>query len=643
MNYVIDYDICAVAVCIFIFISIFIKKETRHASNKVFLMLAVAEMLASIFDMASAVANTRIQECSTLTKDICNYFFLGVYNCMPVLFLLYIILIFEIHHRISKKMWVLFSLPAVADVVLLAFNSVFGWVFYYDDNLIYRHGSMFMVLYFNAFIYLFLAVILIIRYRSALSRLRYYSLILFIVLAIVPIVVQAYIPHMLIELFFHSLGLLGVMLAIDNKGDIYNSITRIYNRFLFINDVNLAIRTNADFEILTLKLPKAEYMNATLGVRCMNGFKALIAKYLKGLASGISVYDCEYGHFTILILKDRNTDREQLLGQIGERFRSEWIFEDKKMMFPIQVCTIRVPHDAQNIDQIMFIVDQMYENKDNNKQVVFLDSPEDYTRVIEVEQALERALVNQTFEVYYQPIYDCKAAEIRSAEALIRLKDEKLGFIPPDEFIPIAEKSGIIIEIGLFVFEEVCKCFSDGSFEKIGIDYVEVNLSVVQCMNKNLVADFTDILKRYHVPAKRINFEITESAAASNEAVLLQTITELRNVGFAFSLDDYGTGYSNFSYVFNMPFRIIKLDKSILWKAGESEIAGIVLTDTIRMMKRMNFEIVVEGVETEKQRKLLEELNCDYLQGYYFSKPVCKERFIEFCQNFGMAAIAAID
>lgn len=634
MNYVIDYDICAVTVCIFIFICIFIKKETRHASNKVFLMLAIAEMLTSIFDAASAVANTRIYEYSTLTKDIFNYLFFGIYNCMPVLFLLYIILIFEIHHRISKKMWVLLSLPVVVDTVLLAFNSVFRWVFYYDENLVYRHGGMFILLYINAFIYLFLAVILIVKYHSALSRLRYYSLIFFIVLAIVPVVVQTFIPRMLIELFFHSLGLLGVMLAIENKDEIYNSTTRIYNRFLFINDVNLAIRTNTDFEILTLKLPKAEYMNATLGVGCMNGFKTVIAKYLKGLAPGISVYDCEHGHFTILIFKNRNIDREQLLRLIGDRFRSEWIFEDTKMIFPIQVCTIRVPHDARNIDQVMFIVDQAYENKDNNKQVVFLDNPEDYTRVIEVEQALERALVNQAFEVYYQPIYDCKAARIRSAEALIRLKDEKLGFIPPDEFIPIAEKNGIIIEIGLFVFEEVCKCFSDGSFEKIGIDYVEVNLSVVQCMNKNLVADFTDILKSYHVPTKCINFEITESAAASNEAVLQQTITELKNVGFTFSLDDYGTGYSNFSYMFNMPFRIVKLDKSILWKAQESEIAGIVLTDTIRMMKRMNLEIVVEGVETEEQRKLLEELNCDYLQGYYFSKPICKEWFIEFCLRF---------
>ena len=150
-------------------------------------------------------------------------------------------------------------------------------------------------------------------------------------------------------------------------------------------------------------------------------------------------------------------------------------------------------------------------------------------------------------------------------------------------------------------------------------------------MNKNLVSDFVAILEKYQVPAGCINLEITESAAANNEAGLQQTIHELKNVGFTFSLDDYGTGYSNFSYMFDMPFRIIKLDKSILWKAEDNTNARIILTDTIKMMKRMNLEIVVEGVETEEQRMLLEELDCDYLQGYFFSKPIRKKEFMEYC------------
>lgn len=631
MIYNIHYDICAVIISFFLFFCLYITKGTKKAANKVFLLLIIAELLASIADIFSAVTSSYVHEYSIFVRDLTNYAYLVIYNCMPFLFLLYIIMAFEIHHKISKMQWFQLSLPLLLDFIAFALNPALRWIFYYDEELNYLHGNMMVLLYINAFLYLVLSIVVIVKYGRAISLFKRFALVLFITFAACPVIIQLFIPTMLIELFFHSLGMLGALLAIDNEEETYNSITQIYNRNLFMNDVSLAIQTGVAFDMIILKMPKMEYMNATLGIQCMRGFETEIASYLNGLSKNLHVYDCENGHFAILLYKNRDAVREELLSVIVERFQSEWIFEDTRMVFPIQICTIKVPRDANTIDQVMFIVDRVYENKGNHKKVTILDNLGDYTRAIEVEQALERGIETHSFEVYYQPIYHCKTGKVHSAEALLRLRDEKLGFIAPDEFIPIAEKNGLIIDLGVFVLEEVCKGFAEGFFQKIGIQYVEVNLSLIQCMNKNLVSDFVAILENYQVPAGCINLEITESAAANNEAGLQQTIHELKNVGFTFSLDDYGTGYSNFSYMFDMPFRIIKLDKSILWKAEDNTNARIILTDTIKMMKRMNLEIVVEGVETEEQRMLLEELDCDYLQGYFFSKPIRKKEFMEYC------------
>ena len=251
-------------------------------------------------------------------------------------------------------------------------------------------------------------------------------------------------------------------------------------------------------------------------------------------------------------------------------------------------------------------------------------------------QLIDKALKNKSFQVYDQPIWDYHTGKVRSAEALCRLIDDEFGFIAPDEFIPIAEQNGTVLEIGRFVFEEVCRFYKEGRLQDLGINYIEVNLSVVQCVSRNIKESFDEILKKYSLDSNCINLEITESATADNHKVLIDTIGKLSESGFSFSLDDYGTGYSNIAYMYEMPFSIIKIDKSILWKAmhpenGEGLDGAIIyLENTIRMLKNMNYYVLVEGVETLEQKMLLERLGCDYFQGFYFSKPVQKQVFADY-------------
>ena len=243
---------------------------------------------------------------------------------------------------------------------------------------------------------------------------------------------------------------------------------------------------------------------------------------------------------------------------------------------------------------------------------------------------------NEEFQVYYQPIWNYRTGKVTSAEALCRLIDDEYGIIPPDEFIPVSERNGAILEIGRFVFEEVCRFYQEGRLRSLGIDYIEVTLSVVQCMSRDLEKVFDETLDLYSLDASCINLEITESATAENRKLLFDTIDTLRKRGFSFSLDDYGTGYSNISYMYEMPFSIIKIDKSILWKAinpktGERQRNAVIyLENTIRMLKDMGYTILVEGVESIEQKLFLEELECDHLQGYLISKPVQKQIFTDF-------------
>ena len=346
-------------------------------------------------------------------------------------------------------------------------------------------------------------------------------------------------------------------------------------------------------------------------------------------------YDCDNGHFVLMGDVLSNNDIEKLKAEINKRFKTAWGRGEFQTTFPIQICSMNIPGDVTNMEDLLLVTDLPFDGTQSaeldEKEIVSI-----YQRRTLVEKLINDALKNRSFQVWFQPIWNHDTGTFTSAEALIRLIDEEHGFIPPDEFIPIAEENGSIIDIGEFVFEEVCRYYQEHSLDKLGVHYIEVNLSVIQCMNKKLAERFNQILKKYHMDSKHINLEITESAAYGNRFTLLDSINALEKTGFTFSLDDYGTGYSNIAYMYDMPFNIIKLDKSILWSAVDPKTADgdmkakVYLENTIHMMQKMGYEILVEGVETVEQKICLENLGCNFFQGYFFSKPIPGEAYLDY-------------
>ena len=241
---------------------------------------------------------------------------------------------------------------------------------------------------------------------------------------------------------------------------------------------------------------------------------------------------------------------------------------------------------------------------------------------------LGKAIKEDGFCVHYQPIYSVEKGRYTTAEALVRFKESDIGFVSPEEFIPIAEKNGMIVRIGEIVFEKVCKFYKENHLEEKGIENIHFNLSVVECMQQKLHEKIENIMDMYKLDSSKISLEITETAAVTSREIIINNMNQLIDRGFKFSMDDYGTGFSNTSTLIAYPFDEIKIDKSIVWSAMEDEKAMIAFKHSVAMIKDLDFKIVAEGVETKEQAKMLGDLGCDYFQGYYYSKPVSEDDFM---------------
>ncbi len=250
-----------------------------------------------------------------------------------------------------------------------------------------------------------------------------------------------------------------------------------------------------------------------------------------------------------------------------------------------------------------------------------------------IEECIKDSLENDGFEVVYQPIYSVKDKAFISGEALVRMPNTgELGFVSPDEFILIAEKRGLIRALGEVVFKKVCQFIEQENLARLGMEYIEVNLSRVQCMDSELPVQLEEIMRLHGVSARQINLEITETAAVESDGMLRSNMFRLRSMGCSFSMDDFGTGYSNLAQMSEVNYDLIKIDKSLIWPCFEEngEKANIILDNIVNMISALGGRIVAEGVETKEQADKLTAMGIDYLQGYYFSRPLNKEDFVKF-------------
>ena len=299
------------------------------------------------------------------------------------------------------------------------------------------------------------------------------------------------------------------------------------------------------------------------------------------------------------------------------------------------VCLAKCPEDIDNFQSLISFGTDFHEKLPYNGEVIHADGST-VKRMVSLltgmDSIIERALANHGFHVYYQPIYSIEKKRFVSAEALLRLIDEKEGFISPEIFIPAAEKSGAIHKIGDYVLTEVFQFIASSEYKKLGLEYIEINLSVSQCMHHGLADSILESMSRYGVSSNQVNLEITESAASYDQSVMSENLEQLSAAGLTFSLDDYGTGYSNMYRIAALPLKIVKLDKTFV--NNQNSKMWTILQNTVRMIKDLNMEIVVESIETEEMVKKFSDLKCDFIQGYFFSKPIPQREFVEFIDRW---------
>ncbi|MBO4337441.1 MAG: EAL domain-containing protein, partial [Lachnospiraceae bacterium] len=496
-------------------------------------------------------------------------------------------------------------------------------------------------MYIASTLYFIAAIIMLMFFWEALTARIRQMLLFFFIMVTAGTLFQLLFSPAHTELLCDALALTGILVTIENEGSRRDPRTDILNLPALMEDLKKLLKSREPFHIIGIKMKNPMGIMQIVGPANIESLTLMNVEYFKSFADGESIYYVGLGSFVLLYENTEKDKCAEIADQINERFKQPWEFMGHKSTFDANVFLVGVPDDVASPGELGIFINAPLPPEIRKRECVISGSMIDIvTRQSRVEKSIISGIRNRHFELNYQPIYSAKTMNICSGEALLRLRGEESGeTLYPSDFLPIAERSGLIFEIGDFVLEEVCKFLNSGIPAEMGVETIHINLSVVQCMQQNYAARIKDTVSTYNVDPSQINFEIMESAAAADFETLREFVNELREAGFTFSVNDYGIGYSNIHSVFHLGIDSVKIDKSILREAGQSETGRIILESSVSMIKKMGKKIIISGVENQGQVDMAEKLGIDLLQGFFFSNPVSQNEFINILKATKLAKI----
>ena len=630
MKYVIHYDVAAIVVTVAISIYFYVKKNINTRQNRIFKILLALELAASVFDLAAVYSISYPSAVSVPVHYLIHMVYLVLFYFIPAVYFVYLYGVIRGNMRMRDWEKVLIIVPVAVAEFLVVTTPLHGLVFRVGENGEVVHRALFALLYGVPLYYGALAEMYVIRYKKRFSMGQIISVSCYTVFGFVLAALQWIMPNLMLLQFAVAIALLLVYFSIENPLNYEEKRFGTYNREAFEKITLDYIARGIPFQVLAVEIEGMDYITDMFGVESAYALLKQIAEFMLGNVQKKRVFFMGNYRFAIISAKKEST-WDEMISTIHKRFDMPFLLESVPVTMSTAMCMAAYPDNANRLADLLAILQVGTEEAKQNTNVPVVYADDDFLdkgrREARIVQMMKSALHENKFEVYYQPIYSVEKKRYVSAEALIRLKYDK-EFISPEEFIPIAERNGLIIEIGEFVFRDVCGFIAGNKLLDKGIEYIDVNLSVVQCMQSTLYERLLAIMDEYKLPYSCINLEITETAAVMSAEMLIQNMDRLREHGVNFSLDDYGTGFANTAAVIQYPFHTVKLDKSMVWSAMDDQKAMAALKHSIAMLKEMGMQLIAEGVEELRQAQLLEEMGCDFFQGYYYSKPVCGAEFL---------------
>ena len=592
--------------------------------NKAFVIILLLDIITIISDVTSSHCLEYFSHLPPFFLRVQNVIYFILFVQRIICFFMFTIAIVGKSSRKSIGSIVLDLFPFIVLNIIIFLNLFTNTIFCISNSGEYSQGPLHFMIYVCAFYYVSLSIIYTFVYRRKISKNYFIGCLIFNSILFIGYIIRILFPKYLIMNFFTLITIIIIYLVFQNPTLFIEEKSGLFNIKAF-ETLFKEMRFHKSPLILGFTIHNYNDLREIYSNTQTDKGLSLIGDYLKQTFPYLKSFYLHDGRF---VLVGRNsTVIDFVRGKIALRFEASWnTDEDLDMYLDINFTQID-PQVFSYEKEIIFTTfvsalnDEVGKNKSSLIDIACIQN-----MVInkKVKRAVETAVELNTVELFLQPLIDSKTKRLIAAESLARLHDSHGSLISPTLFIPIAEKNGRINALGEQMFIKTCQFIAEHDIKAMGLEWINVNLSPLQFLRPDLAKRFADILNEYKVSADKIHLEITEESMIDFN--LLQKQMKLMNAyGFQFVLDDYGRGYSNVARMKKCPFVNIKLDMEFVWDYIKEK--DTILPMVIKTIKQMGFTVTAEGIENQEIARAMKEIGCDYLQGFYYSRPLPAEEF----------------
>ena len=638
----IRFQLAALAFLLIIIVTFVRTRRMKTLQTRAFSALLVLTCVNLLFDIATVYTITHLETAPAWLNRLCHQCFIGSMDTLIYCLFVYAYAIGRGKLHMRRAAFSVMMIPYLISLVVVCIAPLY----YYNDGVrAYSYGGMAVTVYATVGFYMVAINVVAVLWRGRIDLRTRFALHAGSMLWLFIALLQMMHPWVLLSGLGETLLVFHIFLSLENPREHTEEEAGCFNRHAFHAMLGEYISGKKPFYVVSLSLDNLNEINKRIGQAQSCTLLRSVAQAMQN-AFQADIYHYRGGGFLVLTRAPEDVV-QTACNALNTLFLHEWHTEDVYARVQAHLDILLCPQYAPTGDEVYGMLELLQDPPAPGQPRVRFVTEQTITRRKRRTEVRARVLENlkdASLTVSYQPIYDVAAQQFRSAEALVRMPvDSKLGYISPDEFVPIAEREGLITTLGLQVFDKVCAFAAKNRLWDTALQFIEVNLSGVQMADSLLADRLMEIMALYGVPPHFINFEITETATTIQaEDVLWQNMRALRAAGCNFSMDDFGTGYANLAQVVETSYDLIKLDKSLIWPCfgPTGEKPRVVLQSVVDMVSRLHTRLVAEGVETAEQAQVLAEMGVHYMQGYYYARPLTEAAFQDFLQEHTAPAAA---
>ncbi len=609
-----------IIVCFFFF-----KPRLMIRANKAFGAILYTEIVVILTDIIASYADNYYERFPIWLLYLLNGLYYVGFIMRTYLFYGFSVALSKIRRGKDNIKALLFATPAFLSMLIVLTSGLTGWIFYVDETG-FHYGPLNDLTGICLGFYLAASLMVILTHRKIFDNAHaFHAALNYNIILLLGAVLREVLPKYLFMDTFCVMALIVIYLSFVNPELNLEPRMRVFNAEALKSYIE-EISGYKRYKLLAFAIYDYYDIRVIYGGKQMDEGLRMVSDILRTTYREVTAFYIQGGRF--VLVGDRHTDLEKICRELKERFRKPFLADNTELYFDAVFTIIEPGTEYRSTDVIFNTISEGLAGTHPASDGYLRIAEEDFRtaqKQLGYKQALEYAVDHKQVEVFLQPIFQKGETHPVGAEALARIRDSKGNIIAPGFFISIAEKNGIINKLGEQVFEKVCVFLQEHDIRKAGLQWINVNLSPLQFLKTDLAERYNEIAAAYGIDPELIHLEITEETMV-NDSFFQNHIDIFEDRGFRFVLDDYGVGYSNMVRLKKCPFVNVKLDMSMVWEYCKKP--DEILPTMIQAFKHMNFGITAEGIEDEKMEREMSEIGVDFLQGFYYSKPVPMEEFV---------------